>query len=88
MPLVDMHVAASDVNEFWGRQDWDLTLPPDSGLSNCVYCFLKGGATLRKVHREMEDAQEQEGREQGEEGRPEVQADAGCLTGDPHPRGV
>ena len=59
MPLVDMHVAASDVNEFWGRQDWDLTLPPDSGLSNCVYCFLKGGATLRKVHREMEDAKEQ-----------------------------
>ena len=31
-------------------------LPPDSGLSNCVYCFLKGGPTLRKVHREMETA--------------------------------
>ena len=38
----------------------DLTLPPDSGLSNCVYCFLKGGATLRKVHREMEEAKEQD----------------------------
>ena len=53
MPLVDMHVAALDVNTFWGRQQWGLSLPPDSGLSNCVYCFLKGGATLRKVHGEM-----------------------------------
>ena len=51
-----MAVAASDVNEFWGRQQWDLSLPPGSGLSNCVYCFLKGGATLRKVHREMDTA--------------------------------
>ena len=53
MPLVDMHVADVDVNAFWARQDWDLSLPPDSGLSNCVYCFLKGSATLRNVHREM-----------------------------------
>lgn len=58
MPLVDMHVAADDVNAFWERQEWDLSLPPDSGLSNCVYCFLKGGATLRKVHREMEGVKE------------------------------
>ena len=28
MPLVDMHVAAADVNAFWGRQEWDLSLPP------------------------------------------------------------
>ena len=62
MPLVDMHVAASDVNTFWGRQEWGLSLPPDSGLSNCVYCFLKGGATLRKVHREMAAAKNQEPR--------------------------
>ena len=60
MPLVDMHVAAADVNAFWRRQEWDLTLPPDSGLSNCVYCFLKGGATLRKLHREMENAKRQD----------------------------
>jgi hypothetical protein len=61
MPLVDMHVAASDVNDFWSQQEWDLSLPPDSGLSNCVYCFLKGGATLRKVHREMEGAKKLDG---------------------------
>lgn len=60
MPLVDMHVAASDVNTFWSRQNWGLSLPPDSGLSNCVYCFLKGGATLRKVHREMVAARNQD----------------------------
>ena len=53
MPLVDMHVAGSDVNAFWALQKWGLSLPPDSGLSNCVYCFLKGGPTLRKVHHEM-----------------------------------
>lgn len=58
MPLVDMHVAASDVNALWERQEWGLSLPPDSGLSNCVYCFLKGGATLRKVHQEMERAKQ------------------------------
>ncbi len=61
MPLEDMHVAASDVNEFWDRQKWGLSLPPGSGLSNCVYCFLKGGATLRKVHREMVIATDHEG---------------------------
>lgn len=60
MPLVDMHVAASDVNTFWDRQKWGLSLPPDSGLSNCVYCFLKGGPTLRKVHREMAAAMKQD----------------------------
>ncbi len=56
MPLCDMQVGAADVNAFWDRQVWDLSLPPDSGLSNCVYCFLKGGPTLRRVHREMESA--------------------------------
>ena len=60
MPLVDMHVAAGDVSVFWTHQEWDLMLPPDSGLSNCVYCFLKGGATLRKIHREMSTVRHQE----------------------------
>ena len=58
MPLCDMRVGAADVNAFWDRQAWDLSLPPDSGLSNCVYCFLKGGPTLRRVHREMESAED------------------------------
>lgn len=61
MPLADMAVAASDVNAFWDRQEWDLSLPSDSGLSNCVYCFLKGGPTLRRVHREMQAAKTEPG---------------------------
>ena len=61
MPLVDMHVAAADVNAFWKRQKWNLSLSSNSGLSNCVYCFLKGVATLRKVHRDMEAAKNNDG---------------------------
>ena len=38
MPLNDMVVTRRDVNEFWERQDWDLALPKDTSLSNCVYC--------------------------------------------------
>ncbi len=54
MPLAEMHVTREDVNVFWDRQEWDLTLPKAGGLSNCVYCFLKGASTLKSVHREME----------------------------------
>ena len=54
MPLSDMVVTRKDVNEFWERQDWDLTLPKDTSLSNCVYCFLKGAANLKAIHGRME----------------------------------
>ena len=54
MPLADMRVTRADVNAFWDRQDWDLSLPSAGTLSNCVYCFLKGGANLRSVHDLME----------------------------------
>ncbi len=53
MPLADMAVAREDVNRFWEGQTWDLKLPHDSGLSNCVYCFLKGAVNLRTVHAHM-----------------------------------
>lgn len=56
MPLADMHVTKNDVNVFWDRQRWDLALPRENSLSNCVYCFLKGISNLRNVHREMEIA--------------------------------
>ena len=49
MPLNDMAVTRQDVNAFWERQDWDLELPKDTSLSNCVYCFLKGAAKLSTV---------------------------------------
>jgi hypothetical protein len=52
-----------DVSEFWSGRSWDLDLPSDGSLSNCVYCFLKGVGNLDLVHRSVEraDAQEIEG---------------------------
>lgn len=58
MPLADMAVARDDVNAFWEQQDWDLFLPSEGSLSNCVYCFLKGTANLRDVHQQMHAAAE------------------------------
>ena len=55
MPLNDMAVTRKDVNAFWERQDWDLALPKDTGVSNCVYCFLKGAANLDAIHSRMEE---------------------------------
>ena len=60
MPLNDMAVTRNDVNAFWERQDWNLALPKDTSLSNCVYCFLKGAANLDAVHARMEEAVETE----------------------------
>lgn len=54
MPLADMAVSRHDVNAFWDHQDWDLSLPKNVSLSNCVYCFLKGAANLKGVHDSME----------------------------------
>ena len=53
MPLADMSVTRDDVNDFWDRQAWDLSLPKDASLSNCVYCFLKGAVNLRDIHTYM-----------------------------------
>lgn len=54
MPLATMHVSKEDVLNFWSHQAWDLALPQDGSLSNCVYCFLKGAGNLARVHTEME----------------------------------
>ena len=53
MPLSDMVVAQDDVDAFWARQDWNLELPHDASLTNCVYCFLKGVANLSAIHAAM-----------------------------------
>ncbi len=61
MPLADLGVTAHQVNEYWDRQPWTLDLPTSLpgaspgddprpvSLSNCVFCFLKGGPNLRGV---------------------------------------
>ena len=55
MPLADMSVTRDEVNAFWDHQEWDLTLPKEGSLSNCVYCFLKGAKNLRAVRNSMEE---------------------------------
>ena len=60
MPLSDMAIARGDVNDFWDCQDWDLTLPQEGSLSNCVYCFLKGASNLQTVHLHMEQEKQAE----------------------------
>ena len=61
MPLADLGVSAERVNDFWDGQPWTLDLPtalPGANpgdeprpvsLSNCVFCFLKGGPNLRGI---------------------------------------
>ena len=56
MSLADFGVTKENVNDFWAEQSWGLKLPSEAGLSNCVYCFMKGAGTLRKVHEQMETA--------------------------------
>ena len=54
MPLADMGITKEDVDKFWSsNKQMDLKLDSDSGLSNCVYCFLKGLGVLEKVHQTM-----------------------------------
>ena len=65
MPLAAMHVDREDVNAFWEQQSWDLNLPANSVLSNCVYCFLKGANSLAQVHTLMESEKTAEEKESG-----------------------
>ena len=58
MPLAKIGVTKEDVDEFWNNQNWGLNLPSEAGLSNCVYCFLKGAKALRMVHKQMETTKE------------------------------
>ena len=55
MPLADMGVTRDDVNSFWDQQLWDLSLPKEGSLSNCVFCFLKGVSNLKSVRNRMEE---------------------------------
>ena len=60
MPLATMHISKEDVNDFWQQQSWDLNLPQNGNLSNCVYCFLKGAGSLGQVHAAMENQKTEE----------------------------
>lgn len=45
-PLSDHEANVGDVRAFWASQPYDLRI--DSGLGNCVYCFMKGEKQLRR----------------------------------------
>ena len=45
-PLMQFGKSKEDVISFWKNYDWNLQLPSDANLSNCVYCFLKGDNAL------------------------------------------
>ena len=55
MPLAKMQISREDVNQFWSQQSWNLDLPENNVLSNCVYCFLKGVGSLAEIHSTMKD---------------------------------
>ena len=54
MVLDMLGVTQQDVSDFWNGQAWDLDLPQDTALSNCVFCFLKGSANLGRVRGALE----------------------------------
>lgn len=58
-PLYDQGFAKPDILDFWARQSWDLEIPPETNLSNCVYCFMKGERALRKIAADCEDTGQQ-----------------------------
>ena len=48
-PLYDLDIGKEEVLDFWQKQSWDLAIPHDINLSNCVYCFMKGERAIREI---------------------------------------
>jgi len=48
-PLVEFNINQKEIKDYWDSQEWDLGLPYDGSLGNCVYCFMKGGNKLSKI---------------------------------------
>ena len=48
-PLVEFNITQKEIKEFWEKQDFDLKLPYDGSLGNCVYCFMKGANKLSSI---------------------------------------
>lgn len=49
MPLSDSNISKNDVLSFWANNGWDLELPAEANLSNCVFCFMKGACALQRI---------------------------------------
>lgn len=54
-PLVQFEITEKEVKDFWDSQEWDLNLPSGGTMSNCVYCFMKGGKKLLEIAKQEED---------------------------------
>lgn len=52
-PLNKLKVSRQDVQEYWSGQPWDLAIPDEASLSNCVFCFNKGSAELARIVERM-----------------------------------
>ncbi len=48
-PLVDAKVTQEDIKYFWDAREFDLGLPYDGSLGNCVFCFMKGITKLKNI---------------------------------------
>ena len=55
-PLADAGVTNEDVLVFWANREWQLDLPSEGNLSNCVYCFMKGTNAIPNVRRDVASA--------------------------------
>lgn len=53
MPLAEGNVLKADVVKFWDKKEYDLKIPYETNLTNCVYCFMKSHNTLVEISREM-----------------------------------
>ncbi|MCY4541794.1 MAG: hypothetical protein OXB95_05285 [Rhodobacteraceae bacterium] len=58
-PLYEQDIAKEDVLSFWNHQTWDLEIPHEKNLSNCVYCFMKGERALRLLAADYEHSEQQ-----------------------------
>lgn len=50
-PMVEYGITQEDVKNFWDEREWDLGLPYDGSLGNCVYCFMKGAPKLSSIQK-------------------------------------
>lgn len=62
MPLTDWQIDRAAVRKYWQRQNWNLQLPEELNLSNCVFCPMKATSRLVQI------ARLQTGRETGPAG--------------------
>lgn len=54
MPLAEHGIDKTQVLEFWRTHPWQLRLPEDGDLSNCVYCFMKGTRAVPRIRDKLE----------------------------------